>query len=68
MSEADSGWAWQERPFAALFQSQLTDGVVRQLVATGECGLTPYQASCRHHLPFLRALAAHLGEESCRIT
>ena len=57
--EAESkAWeAGQESELKVLFQSQLSDGVVRSLVESGDCGLTPYDASRKHHLAFLRALS-----------
>jgi hypothetical protein len=40
----------------APFQSQLTAGVVEDLIAGGTCGLTPYEESAKIHKPFLLAL------------
>lgn len=39
-------------------QSALTQGVVEALLASGDCGLTPYAESAAVHRPYLEALAA----------
>jgi len=52
-----SQWRWTERAAVIPYQSQLTTGVVEALIATGECGLTPFATSARIHLQLLDPLA-----------
>lgn len=40
-------------------QSRLTTGVIEDLLARGDCGLTPYAESARIHRPYLEALREH---------
>jgi predicted dehydrogenase len=42
-------------------QSQLTDGVVLDLVGQGSCSLATFEESSRAHLPMLEAFLAHLA-------
>lgn len=51
----------EERSIECPFQSQLTAGVVRELLLTDRCGLTPYEESERLHVPMLEAFLAHLA-------
>jgi predicted dehydrogenase len=69
-SEAASQWAWREDPFVMAYQSQLSDGVVRALLDTGGCALTPLDESTRIHLPLIDALCAFFDSEdgTCPIT
>jgi predicted dehydrogenase len=46
-------------PLPPVFQSQLSQLVVQDLLDRGECPLTPYAESCRLHRPFLAALLDH---------
>ena len=55
-SSHDSKWAWEERDAPIPFQSQMTTGVVRELLATGDCRLAPYAVSARTHLALLDPL------------
>ena len=45
-------------PFHMPPQSQLTSGVVTELVESGQCGLTPFAESAELHLPLIRSLLA----------
>lgn len=62
-SEA-SKWAWEESDAPIPYQSQLTTGIVRGLLATGECGLTPFDVSARTHVALLDPLAAFVRSRS----
>jgi predicted dehydrogenase len=56
---ADEGnWVWREIDFPVVYQSNLTDLIVRDLVETGSCGLTPYAESVSAHLTILELLLA----------
>lgn len=46
-------------PLPPVYQSQLSQLVVQDLLDRGDCALTPYAESCRLHRPFLAALLAH---------
>ncbi|WP_238891085.1 Gfo/Idh/MocA family oxidoreductase [Achromobacter insuavis] len=52
-----TSWAWEEQEAQIPFQSQLTTEVVNRLLATNECGLTPYASSMETHLSLLDPLA-----------
>lgn len=55
----ETGWKMEELAFPIRFQSQLTGPVIEQLLATGDCPLTPYKRSAALHIPLLRALLGH---------
>jgi len=61
-------------PLPAVYQSQLSQLVVQELLDRGTCPLTPYAESCRLHRPFLAALLDHYrrnvdpGAVTCPIT
>lgn len=57
-SSLDSKWAWEERDARIPYQSEMTTGVVKQLIAGGRCPLTPYATSARTHLQLLEPLLA----------
>ena len=67
-SSQDSKWAWEEREAAIPFQSQMTTGVVRELIATGKCSLTPYAVSARTHLSLLEPLLAFVRGTDPKVT
>jgi predicted dehydrogenase len=68
VQDAAAEWRWREAASPALYQSQLSDRVVAELLESGRSSLTPLAASSRHHLAFLSALAQHMGVETCPIT
>ena len=68
MQTESGGWRWQEVDAPALYQSQLSHGVVTELLDTGTCGLAPLAVSTRHHLALLGALTKHMGVDPCPIT
>jgi len=57
-----------------LFQSQLTGGIVDELLESNGCGLTPLTQSCELHIPFITSLLTHMSAvlkkdlDSCPIT
>ncbi len=55
-ADESSQWAWQEREAPIPYQSEITTGVVQRLLATGQCGLTPYSSSVGIHLRLLNPL------------
>lgn len=52
----------ERQEFRIAPQSQLTNVVIEDLLATGSCGLTPFSESVALHLPLLQALAAHFSD------
>lgn len=60
--------------YTPLFQSQLTGGIVDDLLASNKCGLTPISQSCELHIPFITALLTHMSTvldkdlDACPIT
>ncbi len=59
-SSASNGWAWEQKKFAIRFQSQLTNLVVEDLIATGTCGLTTYEESSYLHYTFLNNILSFI--------
>lgn len=57
---AADGRTWSETPAPPLFQSRLTDLLVRELLQGGTCGLPSYAESAALHLALLRALDRRL--------
>jgi len=57
---AADGWTWSDRPAPPVFQSRLTDRLVRDLLESGSCGLASYVESAALHLALLRALDRRL--------
>lgn len=55
-SAADSGWKWSEQPARIPYQSEMTAQVVRDLLAGGQCGLTPIAQSIATHKALLEPL------------
>lgn len=74
ISESSSGWAWREYPVSIPYQSQLTGGVVAQMLDNGTSELPRYAESAALHLTMLEAFLSHLGgssgvrPEACAIT
>ena len=61
-------------PYKPLFQSQLTNLIVEEIIESGESSLTSFSESKGIHLPFIRTIKAHLEKslnenlEACPIT
>jgi predicted dehydrogenase len=66
--EASAGWKTEEIPFTMIYQSQITNVVVKQLFDTGSCDLAPYETSSRFHTPFLRLVLNHYKKHSNKTT
>lgn len=49
------------------YQSQLTAGVVSDLLVTGRCSLTPFAESSALHLPLIYSLLAHFHQSSAQL-
>lgn len=59
----EGNWAWEEQAAPIPYQSQLTTAVIESLLATGDCGLTPYAISSRIHQQLLDPLAQFVREQ-----
>jgi predicted dehydrogenase len=63
---------WQRDPFTLRLQSELTGQVVRDLTATGRCGLPSLEDATVSHLallgPFLEAIGATEEDAPCLVT
>ena len=74
IARADRGWRTEERKIHGKYQSELTLGLVEELLATGTCALPDYDTAMCEHVPFLKALLEVLSEkkgdrvEVCPIT
>lgn len=55
-SHQSESWVWHEIETEIPYQSQMTANVVRNLLKTGECDLTPYDQSVSTHLALLEPL------------
>lgn len=53
---------WVRRKFLLPFQSQLSGGIIHDILETGDCGLTPFSDSVDLHLPFIEMLLAHYNQ------
>jgi predicted dehydrogenase len=60
------GWAWKEESIDIPYQSEMTTGLVDQLLEEGKCPLVRYEQSMNTHLRLLSALASFL-EGSCGV-
>lgn len=50
-----------------LYQSQLTAGVVSDLLGSGRCSLTPFAESSALHLPLIHSLLLYFRQESAQL-
>ncbi|MDF3125830.1 Gfo/Idh/MocA family oxidoreductase [Rheinheimera sp. 1928-s] len=55
------------RDMPMLYQSQLTAGVVDDLLRSGSCSLTPFAESAALHLPLIHSLLAYFRQESVEL-
>lgn len=53
MSKEEKNWEWEEIRFKWPYQSELTHKIVEEIIATGNCGLTPIEESYLIHKPLL---------------
>jgi len=63
-SAEESKWTWEEREAPIPYQSQMTARLVDSILATGDCGLTPFAESQRVHMALLEPLAKFLGKRA----
>ena len=61
-------WAWEEGDARIPYQSEMTTAVVKQLMATGTCLLTPFGVSSRTHLQLLEPLLAFVRGTDPKVT
>lgn len=64
LMEKDKNWAVEEGGFEYLLQSELTLHVVKEILRTESCGLTPYEESMKLHLSMLEAFINFLNQQS----
>jgi len=63
----NSEWRWSEQDAPIPYQSQITTEVVESLLKTGNCSLTPYQASAHIHMQLLDPLLEFVRARSPEI-
>jgi len=51
-----SGWKWMKREFLPLYQSQMTERVIKNILDKGTCNLPDYESSMELHLKFIKPL------------
>lgn len=62
LAEEGDGWQWQEIPFKALAQSQLTHLAAAKILNSGESELPTFEQSREIHIPLLKTLTAHFSK------
>jgi hypothetical protein len=62
MSKEEKNWEWEEVNFKWPYQSELTHKIVEEIIATGNCGLTPIEESYLIHKPLLVSFTNYLEE------
>lgn len=75
LSKVEDDWQWNRTEEKIVyFQSEITAPLIEEIVLTGSCGLPTYEDALRLHVPFIKALQAHInrfGDEKfdlCPIT
>ncbi|MEW5681810.1 MAG: Gfo/Idh/MocA family oxidoreductase [Pseudomonadota bacterium] len=69
INEIEKSWLYnkagdcERRPYASLLQSQLTGIVVTDLIASGQCQLTPLSESSSIHIPFVSVVLEHISSQ-----
>lgn len=56
LASGENAWKEEKRSFAVPYQSQLTGGVVKNILESGTCRLPEYQDAMRLHLEFIKPL------------
>ena len=56
-----NGTKVEERKISIPYQSQTTNVLVNQIIADGNCKLTPLDESIKLHIPFIKILLKHLS-------
>ncbi|XOV79195.1 MAG: Gfo/Idh/MocA family oxidoreductase [Aestuariibacter sp.] len=59
-SSGSKGWCWDEDDYKVPYQSEATNRLVEQLMASGTCSLSTYSDSMSLHLPLIRAINNYL--------
>lgn len=59
-------WVWKETKNSLLFQSDMTNAVVEQILKSGKCELTPYTLSSKIHLILLESLKKFINSKSSK--
>jgi hypothetical protein len=57
---SDNGTIWEVKTFKMPYQSELTNMVLNDLIRTGNCGLTLFQDSIKHHLSLINQFLAFM--------
>lgn len=52
---------WEEMEFSVPYQSELTHHIVKNIINTGKCGLTPFDESVELHIPLIKGLLEYLS-------
>ncbi len=63
-SKAKNNWQWEEISFKTLSVSETTTAAVEDILANGNCFLTPYKESVKIHISLLEPLRRFLNENS----
>lgn len=59
----ESDWQWEEKKEKIIkYQSELTNMVAEDVLATGRCDLPTYDEAMKLHLPFIGCLLAHIEQ------
>lgn len=66
VADADSSWKLQEQEFGILYQSQITNTIIQDIIDNGQTDLPSYETSWQTHTPFLNVIHKHLG--ACPVT
>lgn len=61
---SDTNWRWSLKKTPILYQSQMTNQVVSNLLKNGSCKLTPFAVSAKMHLAILEPLLKFLNASS----
>ncbi|MDT8903848.1 Gfo/Idh/MocA family oxidoreductase [Anaeroselena agilis] len=61
VSRAGEDWQWTEADARILYQSEMTAGLVEDILGQGTCNLTPYRDSVKVHLNLLEPLLSFLN-------
>lgn len=60
ISQKSTDYKWVKQKFQLLYQSEMTDKIVKDLLSRGNCQLTPYSMSAKLHVELIKALLAFL--------
>ena len=61
IARKSNDWKWEESTQKIVyFQSELTNVVIEDIIATGNCALPTYDEAMKLHIPFLQALLTHM--------